>query len=373
MPEEDLGATLERLLIPIKTLYAEITERGNRFCYPFIYSDTDGDYLAYISRLIEDYIQRVSQIDYHSVELLNHSFDTLPSECKPPKDFDFVRDVKALSKLVIDVLNDCYRCYPDDAFQKLKLFFEADNLYYLNMLPQLEVKKWSLFRIRTGVFDKTQDGEVFHIPFEKRHLVATQRFSIPGYPILYLAGSLFTAWCEMDKPELEGMTFAEFKFKEKEVFVDLSYPYSKDINLWEYYSLFVMYPLLMACMVRVKCPNAPFKPEYIMPQLMTKLVREHGSQFRGIAYMSNKLPDNSSLHSVEARCLAVCTNNCICIKGHDANLAAKMQMKDMHTITSDESRMAISHKKKYEIDFKMLQSLENGPFRDINVVMERGG
>ena len=50
MTDEEKGAALEKLLIPIKNLYFEITTRGNKFCYPFIYTDADGDYLSYITQ-----------------------------------------------------------------------------------------------------------------------------------------------------------------------------------------------------------------------------------------------------------------------------------------------------------------------------------
>ena len=371
MTEQKMIEAFEKMLVPIKELYTEITTRGNQFCYPFIYTDADGDYLAYVTKLTKGFVDRVKQLDEASVQILNHAFDKLPADKKPKKSFDFMRDVDALSELVIEVLNYCYRCYPDDAFQKLKNFFEADDCYYLNMLPQLQVKQWTLYRIRKGSFDKTKDGEMFHIPFEKRHLVDSQRYSIPGYPILYLAGSFFTAWCEMDKPDLNGLNFAGFKFKNEELFVDLGYPFHST-SIWEWYSLFVMYPLLIACMVRVKNPSAPFKPEYIMPQLMTKLVREHGGRFRGIAYMSNKLPENYRLNSISSRNLAVCTNNCICIKGHDTDLASKIQMKDVHTITREELREVIKCENKFEIDFKKIEQLADSQFREIKVEMTQG-
>lgn len=50
MTDEETEAALEKLLIPIKELYSEITTRGNKFCYPFIYTDADGDYLSYITQ-----------------------------------------------------------------------------------------------------------------------------------------------------------------------------------------------------------------------------------------------------------------------------------------------------------------------------------
>lgn len=372
MTDRDFETAFEQIIAPIKQLFAEMTTRGNKFCYPFIYRDEDGDYLSYIVRLIKQFVVRVKQLDEACIYSLNKSFDKLPEEYKPEKDFDFLRDVDALANMVIDVLTDNYRCYPDDAYQKLKSFFENDNCFYLNMLPQLQIHKGVFYRIRTGSFDKNNDGEIFHIPFEKRHLVTTQRYSIPGYPILYLSSSLFTAWCEMDKPEIDGMSFAAFEFKDLELFIDLGYPYMRTM-MWEWYSLFVMYPLLMACMVRVKNPSAPFKPEYIMPQMMMKLVREHGQRLSGIAYMSNKLPEAFPIDSISSRNLAVCTNNCLCIKGHDKTLADRMRMTDIQTITRDQVRESVAFDAgKFLIDFQKLQSYNSGSLRDINVEMKIG-
>ena len=175
----------------------------------------------------------------------------------------------------------------------------------------------------------------------------------------------------MDKPELCGLSFVEFKFKNEELFVDLGYLYFST-TIWEWYSLFVMYSLLMACMVRVNNPYAPFKPEYIMPQLMTKLVREHGRRFTGIAYMSNKLPESYPINSISSRNLAVCTNNCLCLKGRDAELASRMQMKDVNTITRVELREVVKCENKFEIDFRKIEQLADSPFREIKVEMTQG-
>ena len=134
-----------------------------------------------------------------------------------------------------------------------------------------------------------------------------------------------------------------------------------------------MYPLLMACMVRVKNSSAAFKPEYQIPQLMTMLIREHGQRFLGIAYMSNKLPESCQIDSFTSRNLAVCTYNCICIKGHDKDLASRMQMTDVKTITREQLRESVIYENgNYCIDFKKLDIINDKSFRDINVQIEIG-
>lgn len=91
MTDEEKEAALEKLLIPIKKLYSEITTRGNKFCYPFIYTDADGDYLAYITQLIKAFVERVKELDETSVLILNKAFEKLPEDKKPKKNFDFIK------------------------------------------------------------------------------------------------------------------------------------------------------------------------------------------------------------------------------------------------------------------------------------------
>jgi hypothetical protein len=45
--------------------------------------------------------------------------------------------------------------------------------------------------------------QLFHIPFQDRGLVNTQRYSIPGLPSLYVANSIYVAWEEMGRPVLK--------------------------------------------------------------------------------------------------------------------------------------------------------------------------
>lgn len=70
MTDEEKKEELEKLLIPIKELYSEITTRGNKFSCPFIYTDADGDYLSYITQLIEAFVKRVKELDETSVLIL---------------------------------------------------------------------------------------------------------------------------------------------------------------------------------------------------------------------------------------------------------------------------------------------------------------
>lgn len=57
------------------------------------------------------------------------------------------------------------------------------------------------YRARTSDnFTKYERKDMLHIPFDKRHLIATERFSIPGLPCLYLGSTSFCCWMEIGNP-----------------------------------------------------------------------------------------------------------------------------------------------------------------------------
>lgn len=89
--------------------------------------------------------------------------------------------------------------------------------------------------------------------------------------------------------------------------------------------------------------------------------------------MSNKLPESCPIASLTSRNLAVCTYNCICMKGHDKDLASRMQMTDVKTITREQLRRSIVYKNgNHSIDFSQLDVIGDKSFRDIDVKIEVG-
>jgi hypothetical protein len=159
------------------------------------------------------------------------------------------------------------------------------------------------FRARIGT-KKFTKGEMFHVPFSKRAYANTHRFSIPGLPCLYLSNCIYTCWEELDRPDFASLQVAQFR----QINLDLkilnlsltperlqkqlmAFPVSR-FNANEPYhdlsiSLLVNWPLIMASSLQVSEPNAPFKQEYIIPQLLMQWVMEQ-SDVDGIQYFSNK-------------------------------------------------------------------------------------
>lgn len=148
--------------------------------------------------------------------------------------------------------------------------------------------------------------EMFHIPFEKRHLVNTQRFSIPGLPAIYLGSSLYVCWEELGRPNFKNIKASLYKYEkyanDRIINLGLSHnelrrvydreeeemeKYPTTMERHDIFSTYcLVWPLIAACSVKVKEKKAAFKAEYIIPQLLSQYVALEKDQFVGIGYLT---------------------------------------------------------------------------------------
>ena len=209
------------------------------------------------------------------------------------------------------------------------------------MKPQLMQRysgafhKENYFRIRSmdNSMFPLERKELFHIPFKKNYLVGTERYSMPGYPCIYLASQPELAWYECGKPE--KFAIARFSIPQEEddcfKFID----FSENLNLLKYsfvswfyneqdkalvrkYLLknLYTYPLRAACSVEVEYKGAKFIEEYIISQLLLQWLR-NDEDFDGIRYRScSELGDVKSLGGYNV----VLATKCFDKDGYDIRL-----------------------------------------------------
>lgn len=132
--------------------------------------------------------------------------------------------------------------------------------------------------------------ELFHIPFEKRQKISNQRFSLSGYPCLYLGSSIYICWEELNRPQIDNANIVGVKLCRPIKLIDLRIPLEiQDIT--DYYRI----PLIIACSVQVREPMSPYKPEYVISQaLLHALIYMNNKQvksfgYNGIIYYSSRL------------------------------------------------------------------------------------
>ena len=162
----------------------------------------------------------------------------------------------------------------------------------------------SLFRVRESDVHLSKREEIFHIPFEKRYLVKSQRHSIAGLPCLYLGTSLYVCWQEMGKPSLTKLFLSHFKtnkdsgdinvlnfafsleslrLRNLELFFD-----SHNVTEEEAKAYLVVWPILLACSYTVEHPNSSFSIEYVVPNLVLQWISKEKEALFGIMYLSTK-------------------------------------------------------------------------------------
>ena len=162
------------------------------------------------------------------------------------------------------------------------------------ILPIKTVQSKTFYRMRAEG-EKKKKKEYYHLPFDKIHLSKSERFSIEGYPCLYLGYSKHV--CEI---EISSGSLAKFTLKEPlNKILDLTLGQGDGDNDISEIDLVKVYPLIASCYIvpfysviqeRECRPNKSFfREEYIIPQLLTLYLKETGIA-NGIIYYSVRDP-----------------------------------------------------------------------------------
>lgn len=223
---------------------------------------------------------------------------------------DIKRSVPVIEGLCT-AIREAVGCYLDGfphlAFDKLARGLEKIEHPWLDglaSLPDISEAVQFLYRVRSGPTAIRDRKDLFHIPFESRHLVSTQRYSIPGLPSLYLGGSLWLCWEELEQPPFEAMHVARFRaapgarirvldFGWRPALIAALIDHDPQVLGLPQHAGFiasqsVCWPLIAACSVKVRYSRSPFVPEYVVPQMVLQWVRL-SKGFDGIRYFSTKI------------------------------------------------------------------------------------
>lgn len=218
-------------------------------------------------------------------------------------EYDFIENQ---TRLVITAVDQYYKGFPAEAYQSLSQ--ALDELYTKEYLPietkEINSDRDSFYRMRISDTPKLKKEELFHVPFQIREKVCSQRYSIPGLPCLYLGDSIYVCWEEIGRPNIDKLHVARFDLSESG-FKMLDFNVSiKDLRKRHFpakhtdglmikglISYFCYWPILAACSIVVNKPEDIFKPEYIIPQLVLQWVVS-SQKLDGILYRSNRIKNS---------------------------------------------------------------------------------
>lgn len=253
---------------------------------PFLdYLNGNKDVIQYLNELFDRYYSELSKLKI--IDLVNDGLHEITNHYSNKEiDFNLVRDTKVLGDAIINSLEAYYEGLPSKAFQILQNVFLQNDRHFIVMLPQIEAKTMKGFRVRKGShYNKITD--LFHVPFELRHKCSSYRFSILGFPSLYMAESLPTALSEVRAKPNDDFCITQYEYNGEIALIDLAI-IPRKMQLWEIYSQLMFYPLIAACGLKVKNEDSPFKPEYVIPQLFFQIVKMDMPEFAGVSYISTR-------------------------------------------------------------------------------------
>lgn len=248
-------------------------------------------------------------------DLLNDTFsiyqkylDELDAHWLFGNKFVWVRAAKEMCEAIIECI-DCV--YSGNHFKAFKILDEQMVTGQFQYPMPIKDVGSHFYRMRLREKNKRfTHKDMFHIPESKRHLVKTQRFSMPGLPCLYLGDTAYACWEEMHQPTITDCMVSRFEAIEPIKVLSLVVPSLDEFTTeHEYIKWIRCFPLILASMVTVRDYNYPYKAAYIIPQLLMEWLLatdlEIARDVKGIYYTSVHLSDEFTSNRNNFNCLAL--------------------------------------------------------------------
>jgi hypothetical protein len=182
------------------------------------------------------------------------------------------------------------------------------DVLYSDMKPVIKLdSNTTFFRSRIIQDRQFNKEDMFHVPFQLRSIVSTNRYSIPGLPALYVGDSTYVCWEEFNRYRFRDLSFSRLCNSKDLNVISIQRPedFLASLNNDDSLNNFVqmlfyitLFPLTLACSICVNNHKAIFKPEYVIPQLLLQFIKDDSS-LDGIKYSSTKV-DYSTLVNVSA-------------------------------------------------------------------------
>ena len=226
-----------------------------------------------------------------------------------------ISDIEKLCNKILQALKSYLQGSPYKAYNAFSEgISNIEGFLYFRIRERMKYPEGiSLFRIRASKNKYLSQGDIFHIPFESRGKIRNQRFSIDGFPCLYLGSSIYVCWEELNRPNFENLFISKFKLLTKRPnILDLTFQvddmketitnFIKDNDYYEWLLFnivekIIIFPLIISCSIINKESSDIFKEEYIIPQLLLEWVRDK-HKINAIKYLSLSLPDYNLHHSL---------------------------------------------------------------------------
>lgn len=261
-------------------------------------NDKHFNFYEFINFKLNQFKKSVSELDKENIEDILKEFGDFKGNISKKR---FINLINFIIKYNIKILQYCYKGDVFKASMLLRKFLNDDNKLkryliepYINYFDFKIAEQDKLYRMRDEKEGEKVDN-CSHVPFHMRHLASCGRFSLQGYPCLYLADSIETADAEVGELE-KGKTrwFSEFIPKQILPLIDLRIPNAlamSKADARQQINFLLTYPIRLLCLVQTE--EDAFKEEYFFAQLLFHLLfmvdkRSRLNDYKGIVFSSTK-------------------------------------------------------------------------------------
>ncbi|AYF55179.1 hypothetical protein DFH04_10760 [Clostridium novyi] len=286
-----------------------IDTRLNKFQLP-VTVKFDKDYYTELNNLLEKYYEHISNISNLPSETIKRTLSNIKYIRESLEHYskaDISAAKECIKNIIRDYINDPYivseldKNYAFRGIAPLKMQQKkfGYDVAYSETYEKMNVKELSFFKARVSI-DSIKRKDMLHIPFDKRGLISTQRFSMAGIPCMYLSTTTLGCWLEMEMPELELFYVSSYKLPTNLKVLNLCISqhtingstgggYVENYEIEHVCSLIEIFPLVCATSLRVLEKDRSFKSEYIISQILMQAVNE--LNIDSVAYLSKKMSD----------------------------------------------------------------------------------
>lgn len=219
--------------------------------------------------------------------------------------------VETISQGILNAIDQTFAGFPASAYKQIETVMneiqkanKEKGIEFCKLEFTTVKENHAFYRIRVEndnwVKRNVNKEGMFHIPFFMRDKVKTQRYSMPGYPCLYLGEHVYSCWEELGRPNLSNCLVSKLVNKKEFKVLDLSIPKQDQwrIEQKDFITRAILFPLVIACTFKGASKDASFKPEYIIPQLLLQYVKANSTVENntkdivyGIKYTSVNIPN----------------------------------------------------------------------------------
>jgi len=223
----------------------------------------------------------------------------------------YVKEVQQYRSAFLFAIDQYYQGYISEAQHQIdELIAEVCNQPFavsnisnsISFCTHIYEQKVQFFRARCS--EKIVDyksTEMLHIPFSKRSIVKSERFSIPGLPCLYLGTSSYVCWMEMNRPADHMFNVSPVTLDNTQQILNLAinfrdFCWSKEYADIDRKSIFKLLLLSIATSFKVEESDRGFKSEYVISQLIMLACMKKG--LSGLTYYSKQVKNDNFAYSI---------------------------------------------------------------------------